>query len=242
MIKSDNYPGSKFGAGTFQTIINLLPKHDIYIEGFLGSAAIMKLKSPSAVNIGFDVNESLIEKAEMYFRDTILKNNNTSTFEFYNQNFLTFLGHANPFFKLAAANSKTICMYLDPPYMFKTRSSGGKIYKHEMSDNEHLRLLSLIRNLNCHVVISCYDSPLYKSVLSNWNKIQFQAKTRQGMATETLYFNFPGDITKNEYTYLGANFRERAKIKAKVFRHVAALIRMSDDERNWVMSELSKKL
>lgn len=242
MIKSDNYPGSKFGAGSYQQIINLLPKHDIYIEGFLGSAAIMKLKKTAGVNIGYDVDSCLIDKARIFFQEAIHKNNDAADFQFYNRNFITFLDHASPFLNMAAAVEKKICMYLDPPYLFETRRSKAKIYKHEMTIDDHINLLSLVRNINCYVVISCYDSPLYQEMLPDWNKIQYQSKTRSGTATETLYYNFAGDITKNEYTYLGSNFRERAKIKAKVLRHVSSIMSMSDDERNWILSEVTSKL
>jgi DNA adenine methylase len=30
------YPGGKSGAGVYQTIINLMPPHTVYIEPFLG--------------------------------------------------------------------------------------------------------------------------------------------------------------------------------------------------------------
>lgn len=35
----DNYLGGKNGSGVYQAIINLLPPHDTYIEGFLGTGA-----------------------------------------------------------------------------------------------------------------------------------------------------------------------------------------------------------
>ena len=40
------YPGGKAGAGVYQTIINLMPPHDVYIEPFLGGGAVMRLKRP----------------------------------------------------------------------------------------------------------------------------------------------------------------------------------------------------
>jgi len=41
------YPGGKSGAGVYQTIINRMPPHRVYIEPFLGGAAIMRLDSAS---------------------------------------------------------------------------------------------------------------------------------------------------------------------------------------------------
>jgi hypothetical protein len=41
------YAGGKNGAGVYQTIINLMPPHDVYIEPFLGGGAIMRQKRPA---------------------------------------------------------------------------------------------------------------------------------------------------------------------------------------------------
>ncbi|MCG9790671.1 hypothetical protein L1D61_26435 [Vibrio mediterranei] len=37
-----SYLGAKSGSGVYQTIINLMPPHDTYIEAFLGTGAIMR--------------------------------------------------------------------------------------------------------------------------------------------------------------------------------------------------------
>jgi hypothetical protein len=51
-LRSDaymTYPGGKNGTGTFQKIINQMPPHDVYIEAFLGSGAVMRLKRPATL-------------------------------------------------------------------------------------------------------------------------------------------------------------------------------------------------
>lgn len=54
------YPGGKNAAGTFQKIINIIPPHKTYIELFLGSGAIMRLKRPAETNIGCDLSAKAI--------------------------------------------------------------------------------------------------------------------------------------------------------------------------------------
>lgn len=54
MLASMTYPGGKNGAGVYHRLINLMPPHDVYIEPFLGSGAIMRLKRPAELNIGVD--------------------------------------------------------------------------------------------------------------------------------------------------------------------------------------------
>ena len=56
------YPGGKNGAGVYQTIINLMPPHDVYIEPFLGGGAIMRQKRPALLNIGVDLDPSTIAR------------------------------------------------------------------------------------------------------------------------------------------------------------------------------------
>jgi DNA adenine methylase len=34
------YPGGKGGAGVYQTIINGMPRHEVYVEPFLGGGAV----------------------------------------------------------------------------------------------------------------------------------------------------------------------------------------------------------
>ena len=52
----ENYLGAKGGSGVYQTIINLMPPHKVYVEAFLGTGTIMKKKAPAEFNIGIDKN------------------------------------------------------------------------------------------------------------------------------------------------------------------------------------------
>jgi len=54
------YPGGKNGAGVYQTLINLMPPHEAYIEPFLGGGAVMRLKRPARLNIGIDLVPSAV--------------------------------------------------------------------------------------------------------------------------------------------------------------------------------------
>ena len=49
MLAIMTYPGGKRGAGVYQTIINLMPPHDVYIEPFWGGGAIKRQKRPGAL-------------------------------------------------------------------------------------------------------------------------------------------------------------------------------------------------
>ena len=50
------YPGGKNGAGVFQTLINLIPPHDLYIEAFVGSGAVFRNKRCAPASIVIDAD------------------------------------------------------------------------------------------------------------------------------------------------------------------------------------------
>lgn len=62
--------------------------------------------------------------------------------------------------------------YVDPPYVLNTRHKGAKTkcYNFEMSDAEHLDLLSFLKELNGYVVVSGYDNEIYNDELRGWRK------------------------------------------------------------------------
>lgn len=63
MLQTMNYPGGKNAPGVYQRIVNLIPPHDVYVEPFLGSGAVMRLKRPARVNIGLDLELAALDLA-----------------------------------------------------------------------------------------------------------------------------------------------------------------------------------
>lgn len=63
-------------------------------------------------------------------------------------------------------NYENVLIYCDPPYMLKTRH--GKQYRCEMDDLEHRKLLEVLLNHKGAVVISGYDTDLYRDMLKGW--------------------------------------------------------------------------
>ena len=128
-------------------------------------------------------------------------------------------------------------IYVDPPYVMESRK-GGKIYDCEMSDEDHIKLLSCLQDIPAKIMISGYWSSLYSKMLPGWNTFSFQASTRQGMATEWLWFNYPFPDHLHDYSYLGDNFRERERIKLKRDRWISRLQRLPILERNAIVKDL----
>lgn len=78
--------------------------------------------------------------------------------------------------------------YVDPPYVFDTRYDGaksGRIYRHEMSNEDHETLLKVLLELEGKVVLSGYDSELYQDYLSKWKCLKTKARISSGRGTDT---------------------------------------------------------
>lgn len=61
--------------------------------------------------------------------------------------------------------------YVDPPYLPETRTSHGASYRHEMSVEEHEQLAHVLQGILGMVVLSGYDSPLYRGLYRGWKCI-----------------------------------------------------------------------
>jgi DNA adenine methylase len=65
MLASMSYPGGKAGDGVYQRIINLMPPHRVYIEPFLGGAAILRMKRPASLNVAIDRDPHALEAVRL---------------------------------------------------------------------------------------------------------------------------------------------------------------------------------
>ena len=183
---------------TFQKLINLMPPHNVYIETHLGGGAVIRNKRPAQRNIGLEIDAKVIEMwseeekrgLEIVQADAV---NYLKSYKFTDNDLI----------------------YCDPPYLRETRRRKRKFYKFEYSFEQHVELLEVIKTLPCMVMISGYESDLYKEMLKGWHIHTFQAKTSIGVATEWLWMNYPAPSQLHDYRFLGDNFRQRERLKKK---------------------------
>ncbi|MCD6674867.1 MAG: DNA adenine methylase [Burkholderiaceae bacterium] len=78
--------------------------------------------------------------------------------------------------------------FVDPPYVKSTRRIGGngygRCYRHEMTDEDHAALLDALCALDGMVVLSGYDSSLYRDRLATWERHETKARISAGRGTE----------------------------------------------------------
>lgn len=90
---------------------------------------------------------------------------------------------------IAGFNNRDVLIYCDPPYLLSTRR--GKQYRHEMTEDDHLELLEVLKKHPGPVLISGYPSAMYDAELSGWRKEQTTATDQLSqIKKEVLWMNF----------------------------------------------------
>ena len=84
-----------------------------------------------------------------------------------------------------------------------------------MTDQQHIELLSLLLTIPAAVMLAGYRNDIYDFMLKDWFRIDYEAMTRGGLKTESLWLNYDPPAVPAELTHLGKNFREKERIKRK---------------------------
>jgi len=222
------YPGGKNGAGVCQIIINQIPTHAVYIEAFVGSGAVLRNKRPATSTIVIDADAEVAA----HWSDVAESGGEL----------IALHGDARSLLGIFAERgllSPRVFIYCDPPYVRSVRRSAAPIYRHEMTDLDHAKLLMLLVQVRALVMLSGYRCPLYDAALSSWRRIDFQAMTRGGPAVESLWMNYPEPVALADYSHLGRNFRERQDLKRQRERWRARLAAMSPLKRQALIEAVS---
>lgn len=221
------YPGGK--GLVYQRLINLIPPHRTYIETHLGGGAIMLNKRLARFNYGIDIDRDVI-------------------YRWYKWQLAGTPGECRSVccddgakhIKKLDPGPDTFA-YCDPPYLMETRKS-GPLYRYEYTKRQHVQLLKLLLSLNCMVMISGYRHPIYDDALLNWRRIDYQAMTRQSLAWESAWMNYPAPKELHDYQYLGADFRERERIQRKEKRWINKLKAMPVLEQQALLAAMNNAI
>lgn len=239
------YPGGKAGPGVVQRLINEIPPHDLYVAAFAGHDAIARYKRPAERNVLIDLDLDVLSWWQsQYLADA---SSDSGRFELHLADALQWLRITFGMTKLGIGKQprhrdERTFVYLDPPYLMSTRTS-GKIYRHEYTEEQHARLLIVARGLPCNVMISGYASKLYSKLLHDWRTFTFQASVRSGARrTETCWCNFPPPQQLHDSRYVGADKRKRENVRRRINRLVTNLAALSDHERQSVLDALARRV
>jgi len=222
MIGPMRYPGGK--GKCFQHIINVLPEHSTYIETHLGGGAVLRHKAPARESIAIDVDPKVIVWWRRHYPSlaTFIAGDAMAVLRSY------------PF-----TGSEVI--YCDPPYLPSTRRR-SRVYANDLTESDHIELLSVLKRLPCRVAISGYSSQLYETELHGWNAIRFSAKAHNGLRVESLWMNYPIPDDLHDPRFLGRNFRERQNVRRRMNRLQDRISRLSKPEQHALATWLTNQL
>jgi len=217
------YNGGKNGSGVYQAIINQIPPHETFISMFAGNCGVLANKRPAEKNIVIDLDNKVIEGWQKIPGVIALK------------------ADAIDATKHLAMAGTGVFLFADPPYLKTTRTHQGNLYRYNMTEpGEHEAFLSAILKYKCPVMVTHYPCELYDKMLKIWRKVDIEGRSRNGMRIERLYMNYPKPVALHDYSYIGADYREREEYKKMARNMDAKFSKMTELERNYCLWHLQK--
>lgn len=225
------YPGGKNASGVYQSIINQIPPHNIFISGFAGNCGVLANKKPATMaNIAIDADAS-VTKAWSALPGIIAINADAITF-------LPQLIKCYP-----QQLTPHIFVFLDPPYLKSVRSGNKAYYNNELlSEASHIQMLSAVIDLPVNMLIIHYPCDLYNNMLSQWRRVDIMGQTRQGRRIERMYMNYPPPDTLHDYRFVGNNFRQREAFKKMKQNLIQKIERLPTIERKAIFQDIIEPL
>ena len=224
MTSLDKYTGHKNIDGVYQKIINQIPAHEFYYELFAGSATIFAKLHHEGRGLLNDINPKVVKLLKEKFPNaTVIEEN---IFELVQYKFLVL-------------QIRESFVFLDPPYMHETRTDLN-LYDNELSDLDHVKLLTSVLAMDCNIMIIHPKCELYDTMLYDWRKIEIKIRYNKKTSIEILYMNYPEPEQLQTYKYLGDNCWDRQRIKRKGDQLVKKLSELPVLERKYVLERLKE--
>jgi hypothetical protein len=200
-----------------------MPPHRVYIESHLGGGACMLHKRPALINIGIDRDERLIQRWRLTqaLGCALVVDDAAAFLSTY-----SFAGDE--------------LVYADPPYVPTTRRRAN-VYRFDYTLDDHIKLLDVLSNLPCMVMISGYESELYARRLAAWRRVTFTVMSHRGLRLECVWMNFPEPLTLHDTRFLGDTFRLRQNWRRKHERLLRRFDGMKGPERQHLLSTLNDR-
>ena len=106
-------------------------------------------------------------------------------------------------------DSENTLFYCDPPYVQETRKN-PIVYYCEMDNEQHLKLLTILKEIKGYVMLSGFNSNLYNDNLKNWSKIEYEVKTSVNDPSKE-------DAKRIEVLWLNGRFGNIGKVETDRF-------------------------
>lgn len=240
-VDGSSYPGGKSGAGVYQRFINWIPKHRVFVSAFAGKCGITRNILPAEHTIVIDADESVCQ-----WWDDWCRTPEGRSLEIHHCDAIQWLqfnygGTLYPASRAAPPRVGVLdaFVFCDPPYVLSKRS--GPRYRHEMTDSDHVELLSVVGRLGAYAMLCGYPSDLYAALdPRRWRSIDRQVPTRRGLQDERVWLNYPRPEELHDSRYVGNTRRDRERNRRRQRSWLSQLAAMGDRERQAMLSALEK--
>ena len=221
------YTGNKNIPGLIQKIVNQIPLCTDFYELFAGSAAVSNFLSVLDVpSVRYHLNDL----------DPVI----TANYDYPAGCLITSLPALELLKSLKSVRDpESIFVFLDPPYLSDCRTYNFSLYRFEMTNDDHVQLLSAVQDLNYNCMIIHPQCDLYDRFLKSWRTVQLKVRYNRRTSLETLYMNYPRPVHLLTYSMYGTDCWDRQRIKRKGDRLVKKLLSLPEVERNYILSRLS---
>jgi DNA adenine methylase len=236
-MKKENlkYPGQTTLSSMLPKILGLIPEHSQYWEMFCGTCQLF-LNKNSVPSVLVDKNSEIVKASlPLGFLQGSCSYLPADVFEVLESLISSWEYKGVRLFRDAF-------IYLDPPWRFDLRGSKVPLYEFELSDNDHARLLLLIRRLPVKVAILHYTDPFYDDILCDWRRYDMKVSFRGRLCLVSLYCNFDYYAEKPAViSAVGLNKTDRQRIKRKAISWVTELKALPVYERHAIITAIKRE-
>ncbi len=78
-----------------------------------------------------------------------------------------------------------VLLYVDPPYLGDTRTSGSRYQRDMRGEPEHRELAAALADCRATIVLSGYHSPLYKALYAGWHTYERRTTTANAVGDKS---------------------------------------------------------
>lgn len=247
-----SYPGGKSGAGIWQRLINLIPRHRILVSAFAGKCGVTRRIRPAEQTIVIDADESVCEWWDKWRRSKegrALEIHHCDSVEWLRHRFgCTEFSDARSSAARVSGTAATrdrkstaeCFVFCDPPYVLSLRSH-GKQYEHEMSDQDHERLIRILTQIPAslaNVMLCGYRSEIYAACDRDWATVDHRVPTRGGLQDERIWMNYRKPEDLHDFRFIGDDRRSRERIHRRQRNWRKQLEAMTEVERRAMLESL----
>lgn len=227
MRESFSYFGSK--NQLYQALINLIPRHDLYVEAFAGFAAVGRHLMPAPTRVFMERDPIQCRRLEQHLLppDQVLCGDALSMLRG-----VVYLGSPRSF------------VFVDPPYPISDRRDPRPRYRCEMTDEQHQELIRMLKPARARVMVCGFPWGIYAAAFDGdpaWHRHDFKVTLRGGRrGMESVWCNYADPYPLHDYRYWGQNRKVRQDVRRLVSRTVSKIKRLDPHRRQAVLDAIHR--